>query len=400
MSLAGKKIVIGVTGSIAAYKVAILVRLLKKEACEVKVIMTNASKDFITPITLSTLSENPVFSDFANQNTGEWNNHVELGLWADLMIIAPASANTIAKAANGICDNLLLATYLSARCQVIFAPAMDVDMYAHKSTQKNIDTLKSFGNLIIDPETGELASGLQGKGRMAEPEHIVEVLKSFFKKKSDFTNKKILITAGPTYEAIDPVRFIGNHSSGKMGFAIAKAFCESGASVNLICGPVNLSFEHPNLTITKVKTAIEMFNETKKVFKDSDIAVFSAAVSDYRVADIADSKIKKKGSSLTLTLIENPDIASELSNKKKKDQITLGFALETENLRSNAEKKIKNKNLDLIVLNHADQKNGGFGHDFNKISILDCNNNFTDVELKSKELLAYDILEAIYKFRK
>ncbi len=400
MSLKGKKIVLGVTGSIAAYKVAILIRLLKKEGAYVKVIMTESAKDFITPLTLSTLSENPVLSKYSNTETGEWHNHVDLGLWADLMIIAPASANTIAKAANGICDSLLLAVYLSARCPVYFAPAMDLDMYAHKSTQTNLQKLKDCGNFIIEPETGSLASGLEGKGRMSEPENIFKELQSAIKKKSEFKGKKILITAGPTQEAIDPVRFIGNHSSGKMGYAIAKAFCLSGAHVELISGPVNITLQHPNLNIHRVTSALEMEKKAKNIFPKSDIAVLAAAVSDYRPQARAKNKIKKKnGANLNIELIENPDIAKELAKLKTKKQIVLGFALETENLKKNAREKLLKKNFDLIVMNKANDTDSGFGHDTNRVSILDRHNNLADLELKTKESLAYDILEAIRTFK-
>lgn len=400
MSLKDKKIIIGITGSIAAYKVAVLIRLLKKEGAEVKVIMTESAKDFITPLTLSTLSENPVLSKYSNSETGEWHNHVELGLWADLMIVAPASANTIAKASNGICDNLLLAVYLSARCPVYFAPAMDLDMFAHKSTQNNIQKLKGYGNFIIDPETGSLASGLEGKGRMAEPENILKELLSGAKKKSEFKGKKVLITAGPTQEAIDPVRFIGNHSSGKMGYAIAKAFCLSGAKVELISGPVDIIFNHPNLKIHKVVSALEMEKKAIKIFPKCDIAVLAAAVSDYRPVNQAKKKIKKNNNkNLNIELVENPDIAKELGKVKTKKQIVLGFALETENLRKNAKEKLIKKNFDLIVMNKANEKDSGFAHDTNKVSILDRHNNLKDFELKTKENLAYDILKAISKYK-
>lgn len=398
MSLKGKKILVGVTGSIAAYKVAMLVRLLKKEGSQVQIIMTESAKDFITPITLSTLSQNPVLSKFSDSESGKWHNHVELGLQNDLFLVAPASANTIAKAANGICDNLLLATYLSAKCPVYFAPAMDLDMFAHKSTTENLKRLQSFGNKIIDPETGELASGLEGKGRMAEPEVILEEIQKHFKKKSKFKNKKVLITAGPTYEKIDPVRFIGNHSSGKMGFALTKAFCESGARVNLICGPVHLQYDHPNLNRFDIQSAEEMDKLAKKYYSDSDIAIFSAAVSDYRPENKNPQKIKKGISkALDISLIENPDIAYNLGQLKSKTQINVGFALETENIEENARKKLLNKNFDLIVMNSPNKKDSGFGHDTNKISILSKDNKIKSIKLKKKEELAWDILKAIEK---
>ncbi|MEQ8520046.1 MAG: bifunctional phosphopantothenoylcysteine decarboxylase/phosphopantothenate--cysteine ligase CoaBC [Cytophagales bacterium] len=400
MSLKDKKILIGVTGSIAAYKVAILIRLLKKQGAIIKVIMTESAKDFITPLTLSTLSENPVLSKYSNSETGEWHNHVEMALWADIMLIAPASANTIAKAANGICDNLLLAVYLSARCPVYFAPAMDLDMLAHQSTQNNLQKLKNFGNTIIDSTSGLLASGLEGKGRMEEPENILKLIEGGLKKKSDFKGKKVLITAGPTQEAIDPVRFIGNHSSGKMGYAIARAFCLSGAKVELISGPVNIDYNHPNLKIHKVDSALEMEKKAKKLFPKSDISVLAAAVSDYRPKTKAENKIKKKnGKNLNIELVENPDIAFELGQKKTKNQRLIGFALETENLRKNAKEKLIRKNFDLIVMNKANDSDSGFAHDTNRISILDRYNNLTEFELKSKEELAFDILESIRNFK-
>ena len=401
MSLKGKKILIGVTGSIAAYKIAMLVRLLKKETCDVKVIMTETAKDFITPVTLSTLSENPVLSAFSNSETGEWHNHVELGLWADVFLIAPASANTIAKAAHGLCDNLLLATYLSARCPVYFAPAMDLDMYAHQSTQENIKILNSRGDSIIEPESGFLASGLEGKGRMSEPETLLDILKKHFKKKSDFNGTKVLITAGPTFEALDPVRYIGNHSSGKMGYAIARAFCESGASVELISGPVSISYQHDKCKIHKVNSALEMEKLAKELFPKVDIAVMSAAVSDYRPKTQSIQKLKKRnGADLSLDLVENPDIAKELGTIKKPDQILVGFALETENLKENGKKKLVDKNFDLIVLNSPNKTDSGFGHDTNKISILDRNNKYVDLKLNTKEILAFEILDAIRKVSK
>lgn len=401
MSLAGKKILIGVSGSIAAYKIALLLRLLKKAECDVKVIMTHSAKDFITPLTLSTLSDNPVLCDYFEAETGEWNNHVHLGLWADLFLIAPASANTLAKAANGLCDNLLLATYLSARCPVYFAPAMDLDMLAHPATQKNIDTLKSSGNIVIDPDSGPLASGLEGKGRMPEPETLFEILADHFKKKSDFKGKKILITAGPTIEPIDPVRYISNHSSGKMGYAIAKAFCYSGAEVHLISGPVHIRFNHPNLHLHQVQNAEEMYRKAIDIFPQTDIAILAAAVADYRPKHVAEQKIKKhKSEQMSIELIKNPDIAKELGNMKKDCQIVLGFALETEYPQENARKKLKSKNFDLIVINSPNDTDSGFGHDTNRISILDRNNNFRNPELNTKEKLAYEILESIRNFNK
>ena len=393
--LQGKKIILGVCGSIAAYKSALLVRLLVKEGAEVKVIMTASASDFITPLTLSTLSRNPVYSRFVKDDTGQWNNHVDLGLWADLMVIAPASANTLAKMANGLCDNLLLATYLSARCPVYIAPAMDLDMYMHPATQRNLSLLKDYGNSIIDATHGELASGLVGQGRMAEPEEILQEVKSFFDKKKALTGKKVLITAGPTYEAIDPVRFIGNHSSGKMGYALAHHMALNGAQVTLVSGPSQQSVDHENIELVKVTSAREMYDACMQYFPDADIAVLSAAVADYKPAHTADQKIKKKTNSLTLELVKTQDIAASLGKLKKNGQFTVGFALETENELDNAQNKIKSKNFDLIVLNSLNDKGAGFGHDTNKISIIDKQNNVRNFELKSKTDVAKDIINTI-----
>lgn len=393
--LQGKKIILGVCGSIAAYKSVLLVRLLVKEGAEVKVIMTASASDFITPLTLSTLSRNPVYSRFVKDDTGQWNNHVDLGLWADLMIVAPASANTLAKMANGLCDNLLLATYLSARCPVYVAPAMDLDMYMHPSTQRNLSLLKDYGNIIIDATHGELASGLVGQGRMAEPEEILQEVKNFFDKKKVLTGKKVLITAGPTYEAIDPVRFIGNHSSGKMGYALAHHMALNGAQVTLVSGPSQQSVDHENIELVKVTSAQEMYDACMQYFPDVDIAVLSAAVADYKPAHAADQKIKKKTNSLTLELVKTQDIAASLGKLKKNGQFTVGFALETENELDNAQNKIKSKNFDLIVLNSLNDKGAGFGHDTNKISIIDKQNNVRNFELKSKTDVAKDIINTI-----
>lgn len=393
--LKGKKIVLGVTGSIAAYKSAILTRLLVKEGAEVKVIMTPAAKDFITPLTLSTLSKNPVLSDFRKNETGEWNNHVELGLWADVLVIAPASANTISKIANGQCDNLLLATYLSARCPVYLAPAMDLDMLQHPATQENLKKIGSYGNRIINAEFGELASGLTGNGRMAEPETIVGVLQNFFSDDQRLKGKKVLVTAGPTYEAIDPVRFIGNHSSGKMGFAIAEALAEKGATVELITGPTHQHTIHPAVRVKSVVSAEEMFNACTKLFPQSDIAVLSAAVADYKPLVRAEQKIKKKDDHLTLELTKTHDIAASLGKMKTNGQVIVGFALETEQEQLNAGKKLESKNFDLIVLNSLNDKGAGFGHDTNKITIIDRQQHAKTFELKSKKEVAEDIAEAI-----
>ena len=393
--LAGKKIIVGVSGSIAAYKSALLVRLLVKEGVEVKVVMTSAAKDFITPLTLATLSKNPVLIDFTKDDQGGWNNHVELGLWADAMVIAPASANTLAKMANGICDNLLSAVYLSARCPVFFAPAMDLDMLQHPSTKSNIDRVISFGNHQIMPAFGELASGLVGTGRMAEPEEIVGVLSRFFSTDKGLQGKKALVTAGPTHEALDPVRFIGNNSSGKMGFAIAEELANMGADVELVVGPTHLSVHSDNVKVTRVTSAEDMYNACVSHFPSSDITVLSAAVADYRPIHKADQKIKKSESSMTIELTKTRDIAAELGKQKKANQFVVGFALETENETANAEKKMVAKNFDLIVLNSLNDKGAGFAHDTNKVTLIDSAGRKKEFPLKSKKDVAKDIVNAI-----
>lgn len=397
--LKNKNILIGVTASIAAYKSAYLVRLLVKSGANVKVIMTEASTEFITPLTLSTLSKNPVLIEFTKNKQGEWNNHVELGLWADALLIAPASANTLAKMANGICDNLLLASYLSAKCPVYLAPAMDLDMYKHKSTVDNLKRLQSFGNKIIQPGTGELASGLFGEGRMAEPEEIMSFLEKEFSKKLPFTSKSVLVTAGPTYEAIDPVRFIGNHSSGKMGFAIAEEFANQGAEVTLVCGPNNLKTINKNINRVDITSADELFNASHKAFKNADIAILSAAVADYKPSRTASQKIKKSNGTKVIDLIPTKDTLAELGKLKTKKQVLVGFALETENEIENAKLKIKKKNLDLIVLNSLKDKGAGFKTDTNKITIIDKYNKIIKFELKSKEDVAKDILKMILNYK-
>ena len=389
---------LGVTGSIAAYKSALLTRLLVKEGAYVQVIMTSSAHDFITPLTLATLSKHPALTDFIRNNAGEWNNHVELGLWADLMVIAPASANTLAKMANGQCDNLLLAIYLSAKCPVMIAPAMDLDMYAHPSTKKNLKKIGSYGNIIIEAEDGELASGLTGLGRMSEPEHILKEIQGFFSIKNRFKGKKVLINAGPTYEPIDPVRFIGNHSSGKMGYAIAERFAAMGAKVELVSGPTHLDVKSDNIHITRVTSAEEMLKACQKHFKSCDIAVLAAAVADYSPSNFARHKIKKKTGILTMELASTPDIAKELGKVKKKKQVLVGFALETENESRNAAKKLKEKNFDLIVLNSLQDKGAGFGHDTNKISIFRKDNKKKYFELKSKKDVANDIINEILEY--
>lgn len=393
--LHGKKILVGVTGSIAAYKSAFLVRLLVKAGAEVKVVMTPAAQEFITPLTLSTLSKNPALSEFVRNSSGEWNNHVELGLWADALIIAPASANTIGKMAHGICDNLLLAVYLSARCPVMVAPAMDLDMLQHPSTKENLTALNRFGNHIIEPNHGELASGLVGTGRMAEPEEILEYLVQFFKKNAPLNGKTALVTAGPTHEAIDPVRFIGNHSSGKMGYAIAEELANQGATVHLVSGPTALHTIHPNIRVRNVMSAEEMYLACQEVFPKTDIAVLAAAVADYKPLVRADQKIKKKDETLSLELTKTHDIAASLGKQKVNGQFIVGFALETENERANAQSKLESKNFDLIVLNSLNDEGAGFGHDTNKITIIDRHKHAAQYDLKSKKELAKDIVRAI-----
>ncbi len=392
--LKGRKILLGVTGSIAAYKAAHLVRLLVKSEAEVKVIMTPAAHDFITALTLSTLSGHPVLTNFKKDDTGVWNSHVELGLWADAMVIAPASANTIAKMANGQCDNLLLATYLSSRCPVFYAPAMDLDMLEHPATKSNLDSLRARDNHLIPPGHGELASGLVGNGRMAEPEEIVKQLETWFFTKMPLKGKKALITAGPTYEAIDPVRFIGNHSTGKMGFAIAEELAAAGAQVDLVTGPTTLTVTAKSITVHPVTSALEMFEQCKQLFPAADITVLSAAVADYMPKNRSEQKIKK-GEGLTLELVRTPDIAKELGKKKQPHQVIVGFALETENERSNAETKLVEKNFDFIVLNSLKDPGAGFGHDTNKVEIISRRNGSHRFELKSKREVARDIVDTI-----
>ena len=393
--LAGKRILLGVSGSIAAYKTALLTRLLIKAGAEVKVVMTPAARDFITPLTLATLSKNPVLTSFTKDETGEWHNHVELGLWAEAIVVAPASANTIAKMANGICDNLLLAVYLSARCKVFFSPAMDLDMLQHPATQSNIQKLVVFGNELIDPNYGELASGLVGHGRMAEPEEIMARLIFFFQNNQRLKGKKALVTAGPTHEAIDPVRFIGNNSSGKMGYAIAEELANQGAEVNLISGPTNLTSANQSIKIKRVTSAEEMYEACATFFPFTDITVLSAAVADFRPSSKADQKIKKADAGLSIELVKTKDIAAELGKLKKTNQFTVGFALETENEIANAEKKILSKNFDLIVLNSLNDNGAGFGHETNQITLIDKKNQAQKFSLKTKKEVARDIVNAI-----
>jgi len=395
--LENRKILVGVTGSIAAYKAAILIRMLVKEKAEVKVIMTPLAKAFVTPLTLATLSKNPVLVDFYNAENGDWNNHVDLGMWADAYVIAPATANTMAKMAHGIADNLLLTAYLSARCPVFVAPAMDMDMLAHPATRHNIDVLKQFGNLILEPETGELASGLTGKGRMEEPEKIVEALKNHFSRKkkipAGLKGKSILVTAGPTCEPIDPVRFISNHSSGRMGYALADALASHGAHVILVSGPTSEKISSPGITLIPVQTADEMYKECRTLYPRVDGAILVAAVADYKPKHRAQKKIKRSSQNLTLELEPNRDIAAALGSMKKKNQFLAGFALETEHAVKNAREKMKRKNFDFIVLNSLQDKGAGFGTDTNKITLLDKHNRKIEFPLKTKQEAAEDILQ-------
>ena len=395
--LRGQNILLGISASIAAYKCGELVRQLVKNGANVRVIQTPASTEFITPLTLSTLSNNPVLTEFIDDEKKMWNNHVELGLWADIFLIAPASSNTISKMASGECDNLLLTSYMSAKCPVFFAPAMVLDMYAHPSTQKNIKQLVDFGNFLIPAEDGELASGLVGKGRMAEPQNIVRFIINEISLNFPLSNKKFLITAGPTYEAIDSVRFIGNHSSGKMGMAIAKSIANKGGEVNLIMGPSSVICKHPNINRVDVVNAQQMFDATVKYFEQSDVAIMSAAVSDYKPTEIVNHKIKKSESKLELQLESTKDILHFLGTKKNQNQLLIGFALETDNEEQNAKEKIKNKNLDFIVLNSLNDSGAGFKHDTNKITIIDKNNKMDRYELKPKNLVAEDIVNYLIK---
>ncbi len=393
--LRDKKIVIGVTGSIAAYKTAILIRLLIKEGAMVKVIMTPSAREFITPLTLSTLSKNPVLSDFFQKDSGVWQSHVDLGLWADAVLVAPASANTIAKFAHGICDNLLTAVYLSARCPIYIAPAMDIDMYKHPATRNNLELLKQNGNTIIDTEYGELASGLTGEGRMAEPEHIIDYFKKKVESSQTLAGKTALVTAGPTYEAIDPVRFIGNHSSGKMGFALAENLAQRGARVILVSGPTHLKTLHKNIELFLVGSADEMFNRCDAFFKDCEITILAAAVADYKPIKVSGEKIKKISERLTVELKQTVDIAKRLGQLKQKHQIMIGFALETEEEDANARKKLESKNFDFIVLNSLRDQGAGFGVDTNKISIIDRRGKKDQYALKNKSEVAADIIDRI-----
>jgi phosphopantothenoylcysteine decarboxylase/phosphopantothenate--cysteine ligase len=397
--LSGKKILLGISGGIAAYKTASLVRLFIKAGAHVQVIMTPASKDFVTPLTLSTLSKNPVYSSFFNEDeeNEKWNNHVELGLGADLIVIAPATANTLSKMANGICDNLLVAVYLSAKCPVYFAPAMDLDMYKHPSTVSSFNSLQKFGNTIIPAESGELASGLSGEGRMAEPENIISFIEADLESQLPLKGKKILITAGPTYEAIDPVRFIGNHSSGKMGFDIANSAANLGASVVLVAGPTIFKVKNSSIKVINVVSAQEMYDACHEYFDNVDVAIAAAAVSDYKPKQIATQKIKKAADNFVVELEKIKDILASLGNMKK-NQFLVGFALETENEIENAKGKIQKKNLDLIVLNSLRDEGAGFGKPTNKVTFIDKNFKVEPMELKSKEAVADDILNKVIAY--
>jgi len=395
MKLKGKHILLGITGSIAAYKAAILVRLLIKEGAEVKVVMTTLAKEFITPLTMATLSKNPILVDFFDPENGQWNSHVDLGMWADLYLIAPATANTMGKMANGVADNLLITSYLSAKCPVMIAPAMDLDMYQHKANLKNIEILKSYGNIIIEPASGELASGLSGKGRMEEPEVIVEKVIELFSVKKKLVNKTILVTAGPTYEPIDPVRFIGNFSTGKMGFAIAEKLADQGASVILVTGPTHLTTQNNSIKRIDVQTADEMFSYSVKHFKSCDAAIMAAAVADFKPIKKSEEKIKRGKDDFQINLVPNKDIAAELGKLKTKKQVLVGFALETNDEFKNAIKKINTKNLDFIVLNSLKDKGAGFGYDTNKITIIDSSEKHVNFNLKSKSDAATDIVNML-----
>lgn len=396
--LKGKKILLGVSGGIAAYKTATLVRLLVKAGAQVQVVMSPAAKEFVTPLTLATLSKNPVYSEFVEpeDETGVWNNHVELALWADLMLIAPATANTLSKMAHGICDNLLLACYLSAKCPVIFAPAMDLDMYKHPTTLENFQKLHQFGHIIIPAENGPLASGLSGEGRMAEPDNIFAFLSNYWTLRQPLLDKRILITAGPTYEAIDPVRYIGNHASGKMGFDIALEAAQQGANVILVSGPSKYELQHDNVHQIKVTSSDEMFEVCHRFFDDVDIVIAAAAVADYKPKQVATQKIKKQDETFSIELVKTKDILKSLGAQKK-HQFLVGFALETENEIENAKNKIITKNLDLIVLNSLNDEGAGFGYETNKVTFIDQNFNITPMALKTKTEVAIDIINLICK---
>lgn len=393
--LTGKKILIGITGGIAAYKIPLLIRLLKKEGAEVKVIASSMALEFVTPLTLSTLSGNPIYTEFHNRKNGEWNSHVDLGMWADLFLIAPVTANTMGKMVNGIADNLLLTTYLSVKCPVLFAPAMDLDMYQHPSTKANVKKLVEYGHYLIEPTEGELASGLCGEGRMEEPESVFKIIKDQLKKKVDLAGKKVLVSAGPTHEAIDPVRFIANRSSGLMGYSIAEELANRGAEVLLVSGPTKLSAKHQSIVTKQVVSANEMYCACVDSFANVDIAIMTAAVADYKPAVVSGSKIKKSENIMSLELVPTPDILAELGKLKTDKQFLVGFALETDDEEINAKKKLDNKNLDFIVLNSLNDEGAGFGVPTNRITILEKSLKKTEYELKSKTEVATDIVNRI-----
>ena len=397
--LNGKHILLGVTGSVAAYKAANIVRLLVTQGAEVKIVMTPLAKQFITPLTLATLAKNPIYVDFFNPENGEWNSHVSLGMWADAYLIAPATANTIGKMANGIADNLLLTSYLSAKCPVFVAPAMDLDMFAHPAVQKNIETLKSYGVHFIDAEDSELASGLVGKGRLAAPEKIVESLDAFFNGQMSLAGKKVMVTAGPTYEKIDAVRFIGNYSSGKMGYAIAEECASRGAEVVLVSGPTSLNVHNSNIKLVRVNSAREMYEACNSEFPQCNAAVLSAAVADFTPQNVSDTKNKRKDNNLEITLKPTDDIAASLG-KQKGDRVLVGFALEKENELENAIGKLERKNFDFIVLNSMNDKGAGFNYDTNKITIINHSKEVKNYDLKSKVMVAKDIVDEIEKLLK
>lgn len=397
----GKNILLGVTGGIAAYKCAPLIREFVKRGAEVKVVMTPLAKQFITPLTLATLSKNPILVDFFNPENGEWNSHVSLGMWADLYLIAPATANSIGKMANGVADNLLLTSYLSAKCPVFLAPAMDLDMYKHPAVQKNLETLRSYGNHIIEPGSGFLASGLEGKGRMAEPIDIVKAIEEFFASQQDLKGKRVMITAGPTHEKIDPVRFIGNYSSGKMGYALAEECARRGAEVRLISGPVSVKAQHSSIEVISVESAQQMYDVAMEETKTADVQILCAAVADYRPETMSDEKIKReKIGEMTIRLVPNPDIAASLGKVKRKDQISVGFALETNDEELNARGKCERKNLDFIVMNSLKDAGAGFRHDTNKITIFDADGSKIEYDLKPKTEVAKDIVDHIVSITK
>lgn len=393
MTLKDKHIVLGITGSIAAYKAASLARLLIKAGAEVQIVITPAGKEFITPVTLSALTGKPVVSEFFTANDGTWHSHVDLGQWADLMLIAPATASTLGKMANGVADNMLITTYMSMKAPVMIAPAMDLDMFAHPATTRNLEILRSYGNIIIEPAAGELASHLIGKGRMEEPEKILSVVEDFFNQQETLSKKKILITAGPTYEKIDPVRFIGNYSSGKMGFALAEECARRGAEVVLVAGPVSLKVNHPNIKRIDVESAEEMYNASIKEFPGMDAAILCAAVADFRPSEQYSQKVKRGEDLLTISLVPNKDIAASLGKMKKANQLLIGFALETNDEETNALKKMAKKNLDYIVLNSLNDAGAGFKYDTNKVAILKKNGERKDFGLKSKYDVACDIID-------